>query len=306
MKSGNEAKSPGETEVSVVMAVKNEALHITEALHSILLQTNINFELIVVDDGSTDETAEILSATAAKFPRLRWMRNPRSGKCAAFNHGVQQALGRFVCIFAGDDVMPVGSLAARFACVRQLSDSAPVVGLCKLVTMSKHARFNGQLIPRRSGQSALSGVSPLMNRLALKSIFPVPENLPNEDTWMELAVLHMPNWTIVHSDIIGCQWRVHEGNSINMMGSFADYNRKITVRMQAFSLFFERHGSQLDARQQCVLKGKVQCEAARAKGSVWGVLTSPVGLTDRLRALSSTNAFWYGIRRRLYRLLSGW
>ena len=293
-------------DVSVVIAVKNEETHVESAVTSVLGQSGLEHEVIVVDDGSTDATLSILTRLAAAHPKLRLMRNPKAGKCSAFNFGVSHVRGRFVCIFAGDDLMPGGSLAARFDKVKDYPVDTPVVGLCKIVTMSEIKRFDGHLVPKRPGQGGLTGVSPLMNRLAHERIFPVPEVLPNEDTWMENAVLHFPGWTLVHSDIVGCAWRVHQGNSINMMAGFEEYNRKITVRFQAYGMFLERHGHELSAESRALLSAKAQCEAARVRADVLGVLRSPAGWVDRLRALSITNSFFYGVRQRLYGLLSGW
>lgn len=293
-------------DVSVVIAVKNESSFIKPAIISILTQRGIDHEVIVVEDHSDDDTLTQLNELRSTHPELRLMVNQGRGKCAAFNQGVRNASGRFVCLFAGDDLMPVDSLRARFDRIASESDDLAVVGLCKIMTMSEIKRFDGHLVPKKPGRSALSGVSPLMNRQALQMIFPVPEELPNEDTWMELAVLHMPGWKIIHSDIVGCHWRVHAGNSINMLVGFEEYNRKITLRMRALALFLDRHGAELSANELAALTGKASCEAARVKGDAIGVLTSPIPWIDRLRALSITNAFWYGIRRRLYGLLSGW
>ena len=293
-------------DVSVVIAVKNEEVYVESAVTSVLNQAGLSHEVVVVDDGSTDKTLEILSRLAAAHPRLKLVRNPKAGKCSAFNHGVSLARGRFVCIFAGDDLMPEGSLAARFAMVKDYPPDVPVVGLCKIITLSDIKRFDGHLVPKRPGQGGLTGVSPLMNRLVHERIFPVPETLPNEDTWMENAVVHFRGWQVVHSDIVGCAWRVHQGNSINMMAGFDEYNRKITVRFRAYAMFLERHGHELSPESRALLGAKAQCEAARVRGDVLGVLRSPAGLVDRLRALSITNAFFYGVRQRLYGLLSGW
>lgn len=293
-------------DVSVVMAVRNEQTHVESAVRSILEQTGLNHELIVVDDNSTDRTPEILASLAASQTKLLVIRNGRSGKCSAFNLGVSQARGRFVCIFAGDDLMPQNSLADRYARVRNLPQDTPVVGLCKLVTMSEIKKFDGHVVPRAPGRGALSGVSPLMNGPALSKMFPVPETLPNEDTWMELAVTYFPGWHVVHSDVIGCFWRVHEGNSINMLSTFDDYNRKITARLRAIPLFYEQFKAELDDAAHRELQARIRCEEARQRGSILGILGSPVGIVEKLRSLSIVNRYLYAMRQRFYGLLSGW
>ena len=291
--------------VSVVVAAKNEELHVEDALRSILGQQGVTLELIFVDDSSEDGTPGIVTRLAQEDPRIRVMRNPRRGKVAAFNEGVAAATGRFVCIFAGDDIMPPGSLAARHDAIAGTDDALPVVGVSKLVTMSDVKRFDGHLIPRAPGRGALSGVSPLMNRRSLALIFPVPETLPNEDTWMELAVLHLAGLQVIHSDIICCQWRVHAGNSINMMLPYDRYNERYTARMRALPLFLEQNRSRLDAEGLRVLNARAHCETRRAKGDVLGVATSPVGLVEKLRALSTAHRALYAVRRRVFGLLSG-
>ena len=290
----------------MVIAVKNEHTYVESAINSALRQDGLSHEVIVIDDGSTDDTFEILSRIATHDERLVLRRSTGVGKCSAFNQGVKLARGQFTTLFAGDDLMPPGSLAARLDSARTISGDAPIVGLCKLVTMSEDKKFDGKLIPRRKGRGALSGASPLMNRAAVSRIFPVPEVFPNEDTWMELAILHLPDLRLVHTDIIGCSWRCHAGNSINLHMEWDDYNRRITSRLKALNVFFDKHASELTPESLHELSAKVGCEKARSSGSVFGVLTSDVQFVDRLRALSITNKFMYQVRRTFFGLLSGW
>lgn len=291
--------------VSVVVAVKNEQKHIAEAISSIADQEQVDCEIIVIDDGSSDETLPILTGLALKYGNLKVHKNPKAGKVSAFNYGVAMAAGRFVCIFAGDDIMPQGSLAARLAAVNGQPQDNPVVGLSKLRTMSENKRYDGHLIPRRKGKSALSGVSPLMNKRALDKIFPIPEVLPNEDTWMEIAVLHF-DLTVVHSDIICCLWRLHDGNSINTLLPFDEFNKRFTVRMRAFSLFFDLHKTALTPDSRASLAAKVACEERRVNGDIFGILSTPVGFVDRVRAVALTGPQFYAVRNKLYGVLSGW
>jgi glycosyltransferase involved in cell wall biosynthesis len=292
--------------VSIVVAARNESKHLVEALESILLQKGVSFELIFVDDNSTDNTLEIAQSLAQLHRQLFVFQNPKQGKCSAFNYGISKANGSFVCIFAGDDIMPEDSLRSRWEAVKELPGGSPVVGLSKLITMSTIPRFDGHLIPKQSGRGALSGVSPLMNSLVLNTVFPVPEELPNEDTWMELAVMYLEGWVVVHSDIVCCRWRVHSGNSINLTLPFKEFNNRITVRMSALRKFRDRFAGQLSEKGRRELDDRIECEFARANGNMWGILSSQVGWVDKLRALSQCNSFFYEVRRRLYGFLSGW
>lgn len=294
-----------EADVSIVLAVKNEEIYVESSLSSILAQSGVNVEIIVVDDGSADATHAIVSRMVTAHPNLHLFRNPRVGKSAAFNYGVSQSHGKFVCLFAGDDIMPEGTLAQRLAAVRGRPPQNEVVGLCRLVTMSENKRFDGHVVPRKPDRGALSGVSYLMNRAAIQKLFPIPETLPNEDTWMEIAATFFPTLDIVHSGVIGCAWRVHSGNSINMLLGFDEFNRKYTIRMRAFEMFYDRHKDELTSAGRAELRGLIECERNRAHGRVVGVLLSRAGLVPKLRALAFTNRSFYWIRARLYGLFSG-
>ncbi|MCP1998271.1 glycosyltransferase involved in cell wall biosynthesis [Nitrobacter winogradskyi] len=257
----------------------------------------------MVDDGSTDDTLSILKSYTSSS--LKVFENLNPGKVKAFNLGVEKSSGKWVCLFAGDDIMPQHSLAKRLDAVASVSSEKPVVGLSRLIQISKIKKQNGIVIPRDPNRGGLTGTSYLMDRRAVAKFFPVPEELPNEDTWLEACVVHL-DIEIVHSGVIGNQWRVHEGNSVNMLVPFREYNDKITKRMKAYPLFMDRHGSELSAESRCRLAAKVMCERARAAGDMVGVLKSKAVLVDRLRALSSTNTAMYEVRRKLYGLLSGW
>lgn len=293
-------------EVSVVMAIRNEQEYISVALESICTQEGVELEVLVVDDGSTDRTWSIVSELAAKWPSIRQERNPGRGKVAAFNHGVALSRGRFVCLFAGDDVMPPGSLAARWEITRHASDQHPVCSLAKIKTLSSDPRYNGHVVPRAKGRGNPSGQSPLMNRAAVDLLFPVPEILPNEDTWLEIAFSHLSVLEVRHTDIICCNWRMHAGNSYNLTMPHAQYKQRMESRWKAHDFFDARFAGMMcpEARRRLALRRV--CNHAYARGSIVGVLFSGAGLKDRLRALGTINAFFYGVRRRFYGLFTGW
>ena len=81
--------------VSVVVAARNEEINISEALTSIVMQENVDFEIIYVDDHSEDGSIEIVRKLAEKYPRIRVVVTPKRGKCSAFNYGVSISTGRF-------------------------------------------------------------------------------------------------------------------------------------------------------------------------------------------------------------------
>lgn len=112
--------------VSVLMAVRNGELHLEEAIRSVLDQTFTDFECIVVNDGSTDGTDEILRRYQRYDTRIRLSRSGGNGLSHALNHGLKSATGTYVARMDADDV----SLAGRLAAQVQLMEARPEVGVC--------------------------------------------------------------------------------------------------------------------------------------------------------------------------------
>lgn len=90
-----------ETCVSVVMPTFNGAKYIKEAVQSILEQTHQNFELIIIDDGSTDNTKEIIESFNDK--RIKYTYQNNKGPAAAYNAGFKRAASEFIFIMDHDD-----------------------------------------------------------------------------------------------------------------------------------------------------------------------------------------------------------
>jgi hypothetical protein len=112
--------------VSVVMPAFDEERFIGEAVASVLAQTYRSFELIVVDDGSSDQTAAI----AAGFGGVRVVRRASTGgPAAARNAGLAEARGEYWTIFDADDVMPPERLALGVACLEANLSVGLVLGL---------------------------------------------------------------------------------------------------------------------------------------------------------------------------------
>jgi len=90
--------------VTVLMPVRNAAATVQEAVQSILRQTFPDWELLLIDDGSTDDTIERVHAVARKDPRIRIVPNPGRGIVSALNYGLALAQGEFVARMDADDV----------------------------------------------------------------------------------------------------------------------------------------------------------------------------------------------------------
>jgi GT2 family glycosyltransferase len=111
--------------VSVVMSVFNGERFLREAMDSILGQTYRDLELIVIDDGSTDGSAEILARRQEEDPRLRVFPQKNMGLTRSLNRGVQLSTGEYVARMDADD----GADPRRIECQVAFMDAHPEVGL---------------------------------------------------------------------------------------------------------------------------------------------------------------------------------
>lgn len=92
-------------EVSVIVPVYNAALYLTEALESAWRQTHPPHEIIVVDDGSTDDTAQVVSRFDSQFGAgIRYCFQQNRGTGAARNRGAQMATGDYLAFLDDDDI----------------------------------------------------------------------------------------------------------------------------------------------------------------------------------------------------------
>ncbi|MBA4063457.1 MAG: family 2 glycosyl transferase [Isosphaera sp.] len=120
--------------VSVVMAAKNYARFLPEAVGSVLAQSFADWELLVVDDGSADATPAAVRPFLAD-PRVRYVRSDRLGQARAKNLGVRLGRGRVVAFLDADDAWEPTKLAKQLA----LLDADPAVGVvfCRRTLMDE-------------------------------------------------------------------------------------------------------------------------------------------------------------------------
>ncbi len=86
---------------SVIIPLYNKDKYIKRTLDSVLKQTFTNFEIIIVDDGSTDNSCEIVESISD--PRIRWIRQENGGPSKARNRGIKEAKGQFIAFLDADD-----------------------------------------------------------------------------------------------------------------------------------------------------------------------------------------------------------
>src|ERR1700752_5362711 len=91
-----------EPEISVIIPVYNAEKYIREAVESILHQTYTDFEVLLIDDGSTDNSAKVIAEI--KDPRIVYIKQDNAGMAAALNKGITFCKGKFIARQDADDV----------------------------------------------------------------------------------------------------------------------------------------------------------------------------------------------------------
>lgn len=125
--------------LTVVMPVHNTAEFLDEALQSIRAQTLTEFELICIDDGSTDTSPQILARHAAEDPRIRLLHQANAGQGTARNVAIAQARGEFLTFCDSDDTVPPGAYQRMVAGLRR-SGSDFVLGRARRFSRAGIAR----------------------------------------------------------------------------------------------------------------------------------------------------------------------
>ena len=112
--------------ISVIMPVYRTEATVAAAIESVLAQTEPDFELVCVDDGSPDRAGEILASYAAKDPRIRVFTQENRGLSGARNTGLDHAAGEYVTFLDSDDALPRHALATFLAAAEKTGASVVV------------------------------------------------------------------------------------------------------------------------------------------------------------------------------------
>lgn len=117
--------------ISVVIPTYNRAKLIRRAIVSVLEQTYTDLELIVVDDGSLDNTADVIGAI--NDPRVKYIWQQNSGACVARNKGIIKASGEYIAFHDSDDVWHKDKLEKQFTVLQETNASVVFCRMNKIV-----------------------------------------------------------------------------------------------------------------------------------------------------------------------------
>ncbi|AWA29772.1 hypothetical protein HYN48_06600 [Flavobacterium magnum] len=196
--------------ISVLMPVYNCGQYVAEAVDSILNQTVIDFEFIIIDDASTDSTVEIIRQYSD--PRITLVvKEANTGYTKSLNMGVSMARGQFIARMDGDDV----SLPERFAEQLNLFTSRPEVIVCgscmtvigtngPIMFPETHTEISIALL----SSNPVAHPSVMIRSSSLKKFNYVPEKEPAEDYHLWTTLISEGQFYNIQKALI--QYRLHD------------------------------------------------------------------------------------------------
>jgi glycosyltransferase involved in cell wall biosynthesis len=171
-------------EVSIIMAAYNGEQYLAQAIDSVLAQTFGDWELLVIDDGSTDHTAEIVKEFSTRDQRIRYVYQPNAGQANARNTGIEMARGNLIAFLDQDDLWIEHKLALQIAEMRQAQ--VDVVFSDGYVFTNDEVSCESMSFPIVSGR--YSGAE-MFRLLFVRNRIPVLTSLTKKDCFINAGLL---------------------------------------------------------------------------------------------------------------------
>lgn len=189
--------------ISVVIPTFNRAYCLARTLDSVLAQTHAELEALIVDDGSTDGTRELIHARYGAEPRVRYIHQENGGVAAARNRGIRAARGDFVALLDSDDVWQPWKLELQLRCMQQFPELGMVWTDMEAVDPSGHV-FNRAYIRTMYSSYALFPEGKLFSRsVPLRSLAPAMADTVGEAPLrMGMIFSQMITGSLVHTSTV--------------------------------------------------------------------------------------------------------
>lgn len=233
--------------VSVLLPSYNHEQYVEAAVRSVMSQTGVDFELIVIDDGSSDSTPQIIAKLQAELG-FTFIHRPNKGVVPTLNEALALARGRYVCTFSSDDMMPPDRLKKQSdylethpeatACFGQIM---PLYDDGSLGEMDvRYLRSVPQISFEESflGKKALHGCGEMFVREKIVAIGCYDERYYFEDIPLYLKILYNYGPQPVLDDVVCCYYREHGDNMhVNNNRIFAEILRILAENYSTHPLY---------------------------------------------------------------------
>lgn len=227
--------------VSVLMASYNHEQYVEAAVRSVMEQKGVDFELVVIDDGSTDHSPDILEKLQGELG-FRYVHRPNQGLVATMNELLSMARGKYYCSFASDDIMPPDRLkkqsdflarhvnnVACFGQVKEMDENGHVAAEVVPLYMKNvpQVSFEQVIVSDR----ALHGCSEMFVTDVVRDLGGYDKRFYFEDMPLYLAILYKYGPQPASADFVCCYYRVH---GENMHGDHGRMYREILRLLELY------------------------------------------------------------------------
>lgn len=230
--------------VTVIIPTYNSARYLAAAVQSVIDQTWTDWELIIVDDGSTDGTADLI---AAKFldPRVRLVRQPNQGDAAARNTGIRLSTSPLLAFLDADDLWRPEKLQQQIQVLRELPDVDVVYCGIEIETITssgdslsrkithppdiQEPTLYEELLNRNIITGSHSSV--MLRRSVLESVglFDAKYRISDIDLWIRLALRHA--FFAIHEALVVI--RKHGQNSSSNKVMMSDNHLRFSAKLRS-------------------------------------------------------------------------
>jgi len=128
--------------ISVILTAYNAEQYLVEAVESVLQQTHTNFELLLVNDGSVDDTASIIDAFGKQDNRVRVIHHPNWGMGASLNHAIEQSSFDWIARMDADDVMLSNRLERQVHFINENPDVDVAATLVHMIDAESNIKWS--------------------------------------------------------------------------------------------------------------------------------------------------------------------
>jgi glycosyltransferase involved in cell wall biosynthesis len=221
--------------VSVVLTSYNSELYIRDQIDSILNQSYVKFELLIVDDFSQDNTRNIICEYAEKDPRVNFLFNEKNCGCtASFSKGIENSKGEFILLSDHDDVWQENKIECLLT---EINDAVLVYSDCNIIDSSGIVTSNSykeqnkligmdssnkNIIPICAFNSFILGCSIMFQRQLVDYILPITDDSYNHDKWIVFIASCVGKIKFIDEKLFS--YRVH-GNNLSKNSNVKEANK---------------------------------------------------------------------------------
>ncbi|MGY0217712.1 glycosyltransferase family 2 protein [Endozoicomonadaceae bacterium StTr2] len=220
--------------VTVLVPCYNHQAFVEKAIRSIIYQTYKNIELIVLDDGSSDNCPQILDEMSRKYG-FYYEHQPNMGLIKTLNKGLSLAKGKYICPFASDDIMFLDRIEKQVAVLENRPDAAVCAGNIINIDNNGEILAKQRIRPERElGFDELfwqnipgpAAPSAMVRRSAIESVGGYDPAVRIEDMYMWLKLANAGHKIIILNDLLA-YYRKHDSNTHSNYRMMFDNEMKI-------------------------------------------------------------------------------